>query len=346
MSTTISAPDAAIQPTVGRGDRQPHEVLWSLTNAWVTSRCLQLIAAIGVADRIADEPVSVDALAGTLHVDPDALDRMLSLLASHGIFARTSHGYAHTATSRLLRKDDPASMWAFPTMNGLPLSTTAYAKLEHCLRTGAPATETVEPAGLWAYLADRPDEAQVFAQAMQARAAGDIGAVRASYDFSRFETIADIGGGRGHLLRAILEDALSARGILFDLPDVIHTLGAAGERLSLHAGDFFADPLPAADAYLVMEILHDWDDPDCTRILSAIRRAAAPGAKLLVIEEVITARGQDPGGHNLDVIMLAVTGGRERTAPELDDLFAQAGFSAGTVIETGGRVRIVETTAV
>ena len=346
MSTTVSTPQTALQPDLDSAQQQPHEVIWSLTNAWVPSRCLQLIAALGVADQIGEEPVSTEELAARLHVHAEALDRTLSLLASHGIFARGSRGYTHTATSQLLRRDHPSSMWGFPTMNGLPFALIAYTNLEHSLRTSTPAIETVEPGGLWAYLQDRPDEAQIFAQAMEGKAVGDIAAVRASYDFSSYETIADIGGGRGHLLRAVLEDTPSSRGILFDLPDVIHSLDIQDDRLSLQAGDFFADPLPAADAYVLMEILHDWDNADCLRILSAIRRAAAPGAKLIVIEDGIAVRGQDAGGHNLDVIMLAVTGGRERTTAEFDDLFAPTGFTSGTVIEMAGRVRIMEATAV
>lgn len=346
MRTTVSAPHEPLQPDLGRGEQQPHEVIWSLTNAWVTSRCLQLITALGVADQIAEGPVSTEELAARLHVHAEALDRILSLLASHGIFARGSHGYTHTRASRLLRRDDPASMWAFPTMNGLPFALTAYANLDHSLRTGEPAIDTVEPGGLWAYLQDRPDEAQIFAQAMEGKAVGDIAAVRASYDFSNYETIADIGGGRGHLLRAVLNDARSSRGILFDLPDVIHSLHIQEDRLSLKAGDFFTDPLPAADAYVLMEILHDWDDGDCVRILSAIRRSAAPGGKLIVIEDGIAERGKDEAGQNLDVLMLAVTGGRERTTAEFDELFAQTGFSRGTVSDVAGRLRIVEATAI
>lgn len=346
MTTSIPSPRASLQPDPGTGEQQPHEVIWSLTNAWAASRCLQLIAALGVADQIDEEPVSTEELAMRLHAHAGALDRMLSLLASHGIFARGSDGYTHTRPSRLLRRDDPASMWGFPAMNGLPFALTAYANLEHSLRTGKPAIDSVEPGGLWAYLQDRPDEAQIFAQAMEGKAAADIAAVRASYDFSSYETIADIGGGRGHLLRAVLKDARRSRGILFDLPEVIHGLQIEEDRLSLRAGDFFADPLPAADAYVLMEILHDWDDADCLRILSAIRRAAAPGGKVIVIEDGIANRGKDEGGHSLDVIMLAVTGGRERTTAEVDELFARTGFSHGTVSDVAGRVRIVEATAI
>jgi hypothetical protein len=238
------------------------------------------------------------------------------------------------------------SMRAFPRMNGLPVFSTVFANLDYSVRTGAPAIQTVEPGGLWTYLRDRPDEERVFADAMSGRARGDIAAILEAYDFTRFATIADIAGGYGHLLAAVLDRAPAARGELFELPGVVAALTVGHERLTATAGDFFTDPLPQADAYLLMEILHDWPDRGCREILAAIRRAAEPGAKLLVLEEILTDRGRDPDGHTLDVIMLAITGGRERTIEELDALFATAGFSPGRVIDTTSRLRIVETTAI
>jgi hypothetical protein len=327
-------------------EQLPHELIWTLTNAYVPASCLHLVADLGVADRIGDEPVPVSELAATLEVDPDALDRILSLLAAHGVFERVQDGFGHSPASRLLRSDHQMSMRAFPRMNGLPVFSTVFANLDHSLRTGAPAIQTVEPGGLWAYLRDRPDEQRVFADAMSARARGDIAAILDAYDFGRFATIADVAGGYGHLLAAVLDSAPTAWGVLFELPDVVAALGVDHERLTVIGGDFFTDPLPNADAYLLMEILHDWPDHECREILSAVRRAGGPGATLLILEEILTDRGRDADGHTLDVIMLAVTGGGERTIEELDALFAAAGFSPGRVIETASRLRIVETTAV
>jgi hypothetical protein len=307
---------------------------------------LHLIARLGLADGIGDEPVPVERLASQYQADRDALDRVLSLLAAHGIFSRQERGYAHTDASRLLRTDSPSSLRAFPEMNGLPVFDAVFANLDHSLRTGAPAIELVDPTGLWGYLEKHPEEERVFGRAMSARAAADIAAILDAYDFSRFTTIADIGGGRGHLLSAALDRSPAARGILFDLPTVIDALDLQHDRITAQAGDFFADVLPAADAYVLMEILHDWADPQCQQILAAIRRAAKPGATLLVIEEVLPDRGTDPGAHTLDVIMLAVTGGRERTLAELNDLLMPAGFTAGTEIQTAGRMRLVEAHAI
>ena len=166
-----------------------------------------------------------------------------------------------------------------------------------------------------------------------------------AYDFSRFNTVADIGGGRGHLLAAVLDAAPSAQGLLFDLPEVINSITIKHDRLTPLAGDFFADPLPPADVYLLIEVLHDWPDEKCRAILGAIRRAAPPGAKVLVIENVISDDQPDPRGHILDLIMMANTGGRERTQPQLAALFDSSGFHGVTGIETAGPMRIVATSA-
>ncbi|MDP8929725.1 MAG: hypothetical protein M3O70_14410, partial [Actinomycetota bacterium] len=242
--------------------------------------------------------------------------------------------------------DHPMSMRAFPRMMGMASLTASFAQLEHSVRTGRPAFELVEPEGLFAHLQQHPEEASIFAASMTAKAAADIGAVLAAYDFSAFTTVADIGGGWGHLLRAVLEAAPDTNGILFDLPEVVEALDRDIERLSLRAGDFFVDALPRADAYILMEIIHDWDDAQAAAILTAVRRAASPGATVLIIEAVADDEHINPVVHTLDMIMLAITGGRERTSAELGQLIGSAGFRLTNVLETRGALRIVEAVAV
>lgn len=324
---------------------QPHETVWTLTTAAVASRALHVIAELGVADHVQDEPVAVKDLALQCDADPEALDRLLRLLAAHGIFDYRSGAYTHTDPSRLLRSDHPMSMRAFPRMIGTPGFQASFAALEHSARTGSPAVEVVDPKGLWNYLEAHPVEAAIFGAAMTAKALADIGAVVSSYDFSRFRTIADIGGGRGHLLSAIVDAAPEAQGILFDLPAVIETLALDSGRLATRPGDFFVDALPAADAYLLMEVIHDWADAEASAILSAIHDAASPGATVLIIEGVVGEETPDPRVHTLDVIMLAMTGGRERSGSQLGELLNTSGFDLIRVLETPGAMRIVEATA-
>ena len=338
-TTTTPSPTTTRQPA-------PHEVVWALEQAVVPSRALQVVAELGIADHLGDEPTSTDELAASCSVNADALRRVLQLLSAHGLFEVDGSRVAHTDASRLLRTDHPASMRTFARLNGLPVVWNAIGALDHALRTGATGVELAEPGGFFAYLDAHPDQARVFGEAMAAKARADIADVLAAYDFGPFATIADIGGGLGHLLRAVLDSAPAAHGVLFDLPDVIAAADITSDRIHTQAGDFFADALPPADAYLLMEIIHDWPDEEATEILRAIRRAAQPGATVLVIEHTAPDEGADIVSHTLDVLMLAVTGGRERTAGQLGTLLGSAGFRPSAVVATAGPTRIVEGVAI
>jgi hypothetical protein len=326
----------------------PTDLVWTLTTRTVAARSLQVVADLGVADHLDEEPVTAAALATACGVDPGALDRVLRLLAAHGIFAREAEGYRHTDASRLLRGDHPGSMRAFCRLSGLPLVTTSLEHLDHSVRSGQPAVEAVEPDGFWAYLRAHPGEAAIFDEAMTAKARADIAAVLEAYDFGRFATIADVGGGRGHLIRAVLDAAPYARGVLLDLPQVVAPLDLGSGRLTVLGRDFFVDPLPRADAYLLMEVIQDWPDAEAAAILRAVRQAASPGATVLIIEGIVPEVQDGPaalGVHTVDVLMLALTGGRERTAHELGDLLRCTGFSLSAVVETASPMRIVEAVA-
>jgi len=322
--------------------QQPHELVWTLTTAGFAARCVHVVADLGVADWIDDIPVPAPELASACGVDADALGRVMSLLAAHGIFDHRGGTFGHTASSRLLRSDHPMTMRPFLQMMGLPIIWGSVTELGHSVRTGRPSLEVLEPQGLWAHLQGHPSDGEVFGRAMTAKAGAEGAAVVDAFDFRPYRTIADIGGGRGHLLRAVLDVAPDTEGILFDLPEVIDSLDVEHPRLRATAGDFFTDALPAAHAYVLMEVLHDWPDQECVAILAAIRRAADADSTLLVIEGVLPEEHNDPRAATLDLIMLTVTGGRERTASQLSALLEQAGFRLDRVTETASPMRIVE----
>lgn len=320
--------------------------LFTLATAFWTSRSLHAIAELGVADVLAEQPQTAEQLARATGANPVALDRVLRLLAAHGIFEARDGAWAHTPASKLLRDDHPHSMRAFLRLLGLPFIWQSWGELGHSLRTGEPAVTRLHADGPFAYLAKNPEESRIFDAGMAAKAQRDIPAVLEAYNFSHFKRIADIGGGRGHLLRAILQKAPAATGILFDQLHVISEAPKAEPRLQCLAGDFFRDAMPVSDAYLLMDILHDWADADASRILAAIRRAAASDAMVLVLETVIP---DTPGVHlakALDINMLVMTGGRERTRREHEQLLAGAGFRLERVIPTASPYSIVEARAV
>ncbi|WP_219419904.1 methyltransferase [Pseudonocardia nigra] len=240
MSAVATPADRAAQ-------MPPHEIVWELSNAIVASRTLHVVAELGGADHLGDEPTSARDLATACHAAPDALDRALRLLVACGIFQRRDGAYLHTESSRLLRSDHPRSMRAFARLNGLPVICASFVEFGHSVRTGSPALELIDPKGLWHYLQDHQEEAAIFEQAMTAKAHADIAAVLDAYDFSRHRRIADIAGGHGHLITAILAHYEDASGVLFKLPAVAAEVPPP-PRLDVVAGDFFTDPLPACDA--------------------------------------------------------------------------------------------------
>lgn len=318
----------------------------NLAGGYAVARCLHVVADFGVADALDETPRTAAELATAVGADPDALGRVLRLLSAHGVFVAQEGRFAHTPASRLLQSENPRSMRAFVQMFGLPLFWDTQGALAQSVRTDQPAVDAVYPGGVYAYFAARPEAGSIFNAAMAGKAHGQVTGVLAAYDFSRFGTIGDIGGGRGHLLKAILEAVPAARGVLFDLPHVVdEARGIASERLRLQPGDFFKDPLPVCDAYLVMEVIHAWNDADALAILHAIRRAAPPQATLLVIEQMVP---DDPGPHwakTLDLHMLALLGGRQRSQHEYAALMEGAGFRFQRQIDTPADIAILEAVA-
>ncbi|MEU9454094.1 methyltransferase [Streptomyces sp. NPDC048277] len=326
--------------------QRAHETIHALTYGAYPARCLQVVAELGVADLVDDGPVPVGRLAAGSGADPRTLDRVLRLLTAYGVFEERDGGYAHTPASRVLRGDHPKSARPRLRMMGLPIQLDSLTLLRHTVMTGEPAIEVLAPGGLWTYLHDRPDDAEIFNHAMSAKSAADVPAVVGAYDFTSFGVIVDIGGGRGQLLRGILDRAPAAEGILFDQPGVIEALDFPDSpRLALRAGDFF-DSVPAADAYALMHVLHNWDDERAARILATIRKAAAAGATLLVVENVLPDERPSPAALAMDVMMLALTRGRERTEGELSVLLEDGGFRLTGMTETSGALRIAEAKAI
>ena len=183
----------------------PPEAILGLSCAYLSARALHVIAELGIADALDTTPLTADELALATDVCPDGLDRLLRLLETHGIFTCDEAGrWSHTATSRWLRTDHPMSLRAFARMMGLPMSWGAVTALGHTVRTGEAGIRTLNPGGVFGYLNEHPDERAIFQQAMTAKAHGDVAAVLAVYDFSQHHRITDVGGGRGHLLAAVL----------------------------------------------------------------------------------------------------------------------------------------------
>jgi hypothetical protein len=327
--------------------RNPVDTILEVSMSYAVPRCLHVLAEIGVADALGDNPRTAADLAASTGADAGALARALRLVAAYGIFEQRNDGFAHTPASRLLRTDDPQSMRSFVRWIGAPIDWQSFELLEHSLRTGKPAAEQVTPGGAWAYLAQHPEIGRIFDEAMTGKAHGQIAGILSIYDFSTFKTVADIGGGRGHLLHAVLGAAPNATGVLFDQPHVVEDIaGTASARFKLQGGDFFKDALPVCDAYMIMQVIHDWSDPQAVEILSAIRRAAPPHAKLLLIEGIVPDDSNPSWIKMLDLFMLAMLTGKERTRREFEDLLAASGFRLDRVIDIGLGTSILDASVI
>jgi hypothetical protein len=314
--------------------------LWMLATGHFLPRCLQVVAELGVADHIDDGPASLEVLARESGCTAPALARMLRLLETASLFQQVEGGWAHTELSRFLRSDHPQSMRAFARMIGGPIQWAAVGELKSAAKTGQSAMRTVVPGGIWEYFKDHPEDARIFDAAMTSKSIAEIGALIPAFDFTGYPRIADIGGGRGHVLAAVLAATPSSTGILFDLPHVV-AAAAQSPRMQVQGGDFFHDELPQADAYIVSQVLHDWTDEEAAAILRAVRRAAPAGSHLLVIEQVLPPGAGPHPAKVLDVVMLALTGGRERTRDEYASLFEAGGFRLEKVVPTTGAISVL-----
>jgi hypothetical protein len=327
--------------------QNPVDKILEVSLSYAVPRCLHVLAELGVADALDDNPRTAADLAAATGANEDALARALRLVSAYGIFESHNNGYAHTPASRLLRTDHPQSMRPFVRWIGSPIEWQSFELLNHSITTGKPAVEQVTPGGLWAYLAQHPEMSGIFDQAMTGKAHGQIAGILSNYDFSGFKTIADIGGGRGHLLQAVLGASPDAAGVLFDLPQVIDQIsGTASARIKLQGGDFFKDPLPVCDAYLIMQVIHDWSDQQSVEILSAIRRVAPSHARLLLIEGIIPDDSKPSWIKMLDLFMLALHTGKERTRREFEHLLVASGFRLEKVIDIGMGTSILDASVI
>ena len=261
-------------------------------------------------------------------------------LASVGIFSENDKGeFSNTPLSETLRNDVPGSMKAMAIAQ-LGDHFPAWGNLMYSIKTGNIAFDKVEGMSVWEYYATHPEEGLNFVKAMAGSTGAAIANVIPAYDFSQFNTIVDVGGGNGALLMAILNAAKNAKGIVFDEDYVVaeteKELSAKGfnERCSTEAGSFFDFVPKDADAYVMKFVLHDWDDEKSIQILKNCYTAMKPGSKILVIESVIPEGNTPHPGKFMDINMLAMTGGKERTEKEFGALFSKAGLKLSKVYHT------------
>ncbi|MBO0836206.1 MAG: hypothetical protein J2P28_11990 [Actinobacteria bacterium] len=309
-----------------------------MMTAWAVQG-IRVFVRFGIGEVLADGRKSVEQIAASVDADAPTLYRMLRMLSDFEVVQEfEGRRFELGPLGDVLRRDAPGSLAAYVRWHDHPAHDAVWAALHRSVKTGRPAWQEVHGVPMFESMAEPQNRelAETFGQAMKAVAGEIIAPVLAAYDFGRFDLVVDVGGGAGHLLGAILAANPEVRGILLDTPGVLPSarehLARIGvlDRCLLQPGDFFRE-VPAGDAYLLSNIIHDWDDDRSVDILRNCRRAMRPGATLLLSEYLLP----DPVAKLVDLQMLMTTdNGRQRTRGEFKALLARAGWRLTRVIET------------
>lgn len=330
----------------------PVAMMEMVSNAWA-SQAIVAAAELGIADALAGGPLTAQELATAVDADADALARLLRALISRGVFRQRRDGrYDLTPLGATLRRDAEVPLTGWARWLGSPQHREHWSHLTDAIRTGRSVIPALRGKPAFEYLAAEPELGEIFNQAMTGGSALSIGPVIAAYDFSAFATIVDVGGGHGRLLAEILAVTPTARGVLFDQPQVVAgapavlTERGVADRTEVAEGSFFESVPAGGDAYVLKSVIHDWPDDDAVRILRNVRDAAEVGSHLLLIEFVIPEHHREFVGNWLDLEMLLALDARERTAAEFERLFDRAGYRLRRVVATASPFSVLEAQAV
>lgn len=342
MSNQQNNPDAT------QTNKEAAILLQMLTGGWVSQMIIGA-TKLGIADLLMNSSQSISELAQATNTHPESLYRLLRALSSLNIFAEKENRYfENTSMSMYLASNNPSSLQGMALMIGQDWQQEIWKNLDYSLKTGLPTFHNLYGCSIYEYLSHHPDIGNNFDSSMNSFATITVDAIAEAYDFSSFSKIVDVAGGRGMLLNTILKDNPSLKGILFDLPEVIERvktlLSLQQECIELKSGNYFENLPTGADAYILKMIIHNWDDESAIKILQNCHKVMSSGqGKLLIIEHVIPDNDEPDFSKILDLQMLLImSGGRERTASQFNNLLNSAGFKLTKIIPTRSTLSIIE----
>ena len=328
--------------------RSAARVIDEMSRLYYLSRAIHVAAELGIADHITVVPVTLDEIARETRTDATCLKRLLRFLSAYGIFAETSQDlFCNTTLSLVLRSDHPESVRAGLRRIG-DFWWSAVGHMDQSIRTGQSAFAHLHGIDFFQYLKTNPDVQKRFDQGMARISDADDAAIAAAYDFGRFSRIIDVGGGQGGLLVQILRRVPAATGILFEQPQVLERatrLGDAGlgSRSEMVAGDFFNSIPAGGDCYVVKGVLHDFDDDQCVKILSNCRKSVNSNGRVVIANHDLPSSIDGPNPNlTMDIQMMTLLRGRERTIAEWLELFRRAGLGLGGTFQTSVGFTLVE----
>ena len=324
------------------------QMLQIISGFWI-SRGVYVIAKLGIPDLLKSGPKTAEELAEATKMHAPSLFRILRALASVGVLSSGNGGrFAQTPVSETLVTDAPGSLRWFAVSELGQEHYPAWGNLMHSVKTGEIAFDNFFGVDIWKYFQQNPEDAAVFNDSMSSVTAATNEAILSLYDFSNFSTVVDVGGGHGGLITSILKSNPKVKGILFDAPQVIEgarpKLEATGltERCETVAGDFFKSVPAGGDAYVMKWIIHDWDDEKSITILRNCRSRMRANGRLILVDCVVPESDEPHFSKFIDLNMLVMTGGKERTAKEFEQLLGAAGFKLVRIIPTELPTSIVE----
>lgn len=316
----------------------------------VIQQTLFAAAKLGIADLLHENRWTATRLAAELNVNEHAVIRMLRLLASQGIFEETSMGvFSNTPESNFLRSGIPGSIRSILILRGSSFLYAPFEDILYSIATGQPAREKLYGKRVFEYLEEHPAVARIFDDGMTNLTELVAPSIASSYDFGVWGSLADVGGGNGVLLAAILKGHAELTGVLCDLPHVLDRARERGflttelkQRSDFRPCDFLREVTSGYRAYMMKSVIHDWDDDSARQILTNCRRAVPRDGVLLLVEVILPERDSAVYGRVLDISMMILTGGKERTLQEYRDLLAESGFSVNQVIPSSSDLSIIE----
>lgn len=327
----------------------PDAVLLQMLFGAQMQRSVCVAAQLGIPDLLAESAQTAEELAGRTSTHAPSLYRLLRTLASIGVFAENAEKkFELTPISALLRSDVSNSVRDFAVMMGEDWIWQAWAELPYSVKTGGVAHEKAQGMGSFEFFQKNAEAGKVFNAAMTNFTRAIIPVAVEAYDFSRINRLVDIAGGHGLLLAGILKANPHLRGVLFDLPFVIESAGAlldeqgVSDRVELVSGNFFESVPAGADAYMMKHIIHDWDDESSIKILKHIRAAMSESGKVLIIEMVVPDGNEPSPSKALDILMLVMEGGKERTKEEYRSLLEASGFKLTRIVPTKSPYSLIE----
>jgi hypothetical protein len=304
------------------------------------NRALAVAVELDIAGHLAEGPLAVEVLATKTGTHAPSLFRLLRALASIGVFEQVRPAvFGNSQMSVLLQKGVPGSFWATNRFSAL-ISLSAWMELASSIRTGKPSFDKVHGQDIWQFLAQNPEAGAVFDEAMRSATGPATASVTAAYDWHKAPVIADIGGGIGTQLVSILDAHSDCKGILFDRPEVL-SRAIPHDRIKVTPGNMFQSIPAGADAYVLRLVIHDWPEPEALAILANTRAAMKPDARLMLVEILVPETESANYGVWMDLGMMVLAGGRERTASEYRELLVHAGFETEQIVPTGSLFSII-----